>query len=344
MPTDSIPVIDVAPFREGNESEKRRVAAEVDTACESLGFLTIVGHGVSHDLVERMRVVTEEFFALPEDEKLKARRPAADVFRGYLEFASQTLAYAPSKPGELNRRPVATLPDFREAFVMNRVGVSDDDYFTRPAARKLFHPNIWPDRPVKMREIWTEYYQEMERLAGTLMRVFAIALDLKEDYFDDKIDKHFTNMLAFYYPEQPEELPPGQLRAGAHTDYGSLSIVSAHPPEAPGGLEILTTRGEWIDVHPVPGSFVVNIGDLMAQWTNDRWVSTMHRVANLPRDQAMSRRLSVLFFHQPNYDALIECLDNCWDAEHPPKYPPITSGETLRRQLSNTVADLDLTS
>ena len=82
----------------------------------------------------------------------------------------------------------------------------------------------------------------------------------------------------------------------------------------------------------------------MAQWTNDRWVSTMHRVANLPRDQAMSRRLSVLFFHQPNYDALIECLDNCWDAEHPPKYPPITSGETLRRQLSNTVADLDLTS
>ena len=342
MPTDSIPIIDVAPFREGNESGKRRVAAEANAACESLGFLTIVGHGVSPDLVGRMRVVSEEFFALPVDEKLKVRLPAPEVFRGYLEFASQTLAYAPSKPGELNRRPVATLPDLREAFVMNRVEISGD-YFTRPAARKLFHPNTWPDRPVKMQEIWTEYYREMERLAGTLMRIFAIALDLEEDYFDDKVDKHFTNMLAFYYPEQPEEPSSGQLRAGPHTDYGSLSIVNIYPPEAPGGLEILTPRGEWIEVYPVPGSFVVNIGDLMAQWTNDRWVSTMHRVANPRRDQAMSRRLSILFFHQPNYDALIECLDNCWDAEHPPKYPPITSGETLRRLLSNTVADLDLT-
>ena len=235
MSTHSIPIIDVAPFREGNGIEKQRVPAEVDAACESLGFLTIVGHGVSNDLVERTRVVSEEFFALPVDEKLKARRPAPEVFRGYLEFASQTLAYAPSKPGELNRRPVATLPDLREIFVMNRVEVSDDEYFTRPAARNLFHPNIWPDRPVEMREIWTEYYREMERLAGTLMRIFAIALDLKEDFFDDKIDKHFTNMEAFYYPGQPEEPPPEQLRTGPHTDYGSLSILYAYPPDAPGG-------------------------------------------------------------------------------------------------------------
>ena len=342
MPTTSIPIIDIAPFREGTAVERRQVAAEVNAACESLGFLTILGHAVSHGLVERMRAVSEEFFALPLEEKSRVRPPAPEVFRGYLEMASTSAGFAASKPGELSRRPIATLPDLRETFVINRVEVSDDEYYTRPAARNLFHPNIWPQRPEKMREIWTDYYQEMEGLAGTLMHIFAIALDLEEDFFDDKIDKHFTNMAAYHYPEQPEVPPADQLRTGPHTDYGSLSIVYMYPPDTPGGLQVLSPEGEWIDVHGVPGSFIVNLGDLMALWTNDRWVSTMHRVVNPPRHQAMARRFSVPFFHQPNYDALISCLDNCSDADRPAKYPPITSGENLRRQLAGFAPNTNL--
>ena len=342
MSTSSIPIIDIAPFREGTAAEKRRVAAEVNAACESLGFLNIFGHGVSQGLVERMRAVSEEFFHLSLEEKMKLRRPRPEVFRGYFEFCSQTAGYAASEPGELNRRPIVTLPDLRESFAMNRVEVPDDDYFKQPDTRHLFHPNMWPDRPVEMQEIFTEYYQEMERLAGTLMRIFAVALNLREDFFEDKIDKHFTNMISYYYPEQSEAPPADQLRTGPHSDYGSLSILYAHPADPAGGLEVLSPEGEWLPV-PVPsGSFVVNLGDLMALWTNDRWTSTMHRVVNPPRHQAMTRRQSVLFFHQPNYDAVISCLDNCWDADHPPKYPPITSGENLRRQLSATTPGLDL--
>jgi isopenicillin N synthase-like dioxygenase len=163
------------------------------------------------------------------------------------------------------------------------------------------------------------------------MRLFAMALDLDEFWFDDKIDKHMTNFVVSNYPDQPHELPEGQLRAGAHTDYGSLTIIKAE--DKPGGLEVLDSEGRWRPVPMVPGTFVVNLGDLMARWTNDHWVSTMHRVVNPPRDKAIgSRRQSLIFFHQPNYDAIIECLPSCLDNGRA-KYAPITSGEHLLMKM-----------
>jgi isopenicillin N synthase-like dioxygenase len=122
----------------------------------------------------------------------------------------------------------------------------------------------------------------MEQLAQALMRLFALGLDLDEYWFDDKIDKHMTNLTANWYPDQRVRAKPGQLRAGAHTDYGSLTILKTE--NKPGGLEVQTRQGNWAPVPIIPGTFIVDIGDLMAQWTNDRWISTMHRVANPPRD------------------------------------------------------------
>jgi isopenicillin N synthase-like dioxygenase len=125
------------------------------------------------------------------------------------------------------------------------------------------------------------------------------------------------------------------LRAGAHTDYGSLTIV--RPEAAPGGLQVFTQDGDWVEVPVIPGALVVNIGDLMAQWTDDQWISTRHRVANPPRDaEGSTERMSIVFFHQPNYDAVVEALPTCLEPGVPPRYAPTTSGDHLTMKFEKT--------
>ena len=168
----------------------------------------------------------------------------------------------------------------------------------------------------------------MESLAERLMRIFALALGMPEKFFADKIDRHITAMRLNHYAEATRPPLPDQLRAGAHSDYGSLTILLA--TAGAGGLQVRGSDGAWCDVEPVPDTFIVNLGDLMAQWTNDRWVSTLHRVANpAPDRRAGSRRASIAFFHQPNHDALIECLPTCRRPDDPPRYAPTTSGAHL---------------
>jgi isopenicillin N synthase-like dioxygenase len=318
----SVPVIDIEPFRSGRD--KAGVAAEVAKACETVGFLVIAGHGVDKGLVERLLDVSKRFFALPEEVKARYVSPRAEVFRGFFPFANQALA---ASTGE------ASPPDLRESFLINRVGIDHaDPYFADPAKGTAYSPNIWPDPDLvpDFREAYETYYQEMERLASTLMRIFALALDLPEDWFEEKIARHFTNMSVFHYP--PLSAPPRQnaMRGGPHTDFGSLTIVRGSPSIR--GLQVFT-EGEWEDVPDIADSFVVNIGDLMAQWTNDRWISTLHRVVNPVEAEWDRARHSIVFFHQPNYDALIGCLESCQSPGRPPKYAPETSGAHLFRKL-----------
>ncbi len=176
----------------------------------------------------------------------------------------------------------------------------------------------------------------MEDLAARIMQVFAVALHLPEDAFAATIDKPISALRALNYPEQAVPPKPGQLRAGAHTDYGSLTILL--PQAGSGGLQILDPAGEWVDVPPVPGAFVINIGDLMARWTNDRWVSTLHRVVNPQLAAgASSRRQSFAFFHQPNWHQEIACLPTCLAPGEKPKYEPVLSGPYLMSKFQATV-------
>ena len=146
--------------------------------------------------------------------------------------------------------------------------------------------------------------------------MFAVALDLPVHYFDDKADRHTSTMRTILYAAQTEPPQPGQLRAGVHSDYGTLTILRGD--DVPGGLQVKLRHGDWVDVHPAPDSFVCNIGDLMMRWTNDRWISNLHRVANPPPEFAAIERVSVPFFHNPNFDAEIRCLDEGADARHAP--------------------------
>jgi isopenicillin N synthase-like dioxygenase len=165
----------------------------------------------------------------------------------------------------------------------------------------------------------------MEALAGRMLHIFAVALGLPEDWFDDKVDRHLGTLAANHYPEQPTAPAPGQLRVRAHVDFSTLTIL--YQDDAPGGLQIHQRGVGWIDVPAVPGSFVVNLGDLMGRWTNDHWVATPHRVVNPPADQAMTRRFSLPFFHLPNHDAVIEVIPTCVSEDRPARFAPVLAGE-----------------
>jgi isopenicillin N synthase-like dioxygenase len=260
-----------------------------------------------------LRSKAHEFFALPLEQKLKAIHPIPGTPRGYRALGIEALAQG-------NNR--TTPPDLKEFYHFGRETWPDEPYYTAAEAKRYFIPNLWPHEPPGLREAAAAYYVEMERVVALMLRLAALALNVEEHFFDDKIDKHITAMRLNFYPAQSGRPQPGQLRAGAHTDYGTFTILNGE--NVPGGLQVLAKGGEWIDVETDPQTFVINIGDLLMRWTNDRWVSNTHRVVNPPtRLAGGSKRLSIAFFHQPNYDALIECVAPPGQA----KYPPVRSGE-----------------
>jgi len=309
----SIPIIDLAPLLSGKAGGKDEVVRAIGDTLENVGFFQIVGHGVSSTLVQRLRDQAYEFFSLPIEHKMRVKRPLPEITRGYDPPAQQSLAA--TKDG-------AAPPDLQEGFGMGGFNfLPDDPYYTAGLGHYFFAPNLWPNEPTVLRTTLEEYHSKLTVLAAKLMRMFALALDMDESYFNDKIDKTGAHIRLNKYP--PQFTPPvaGQLRCGAHTDYGTLTIL--YGEDTPGGLQVMGSNGVWIDVHPQLGSFVVNIGDSMARWTNDRWISTLHRVVNPTREHSTIERLSVAFFHAANYDAEIRCLESCQSHSKPPKYESV---------------------
>jgi len=323
----TVPIIDVAAFRSPDIAARRAVARQVGEAVDAIGFLVITGHGVDPRLIADVQDVSNAFFDLPVEEKMRVVRPAPDVTRGYIPLEAESVGRSQGLdvPGDLN-----------ESLMIGPVDVPPGDpYFLGPAAGRHFHPNLWPGQPAALRDLYEAYFRAMGGLAAELMAMFALALDLPEDFFADKIDRHISRLRVRNYPAPLVPPKPGQLRAGAHADYGSLTILRAE--DKPGGLQVLNRAGDWVDVPIAPDSYVVNIGELMARWTNERWRATLHRVVNPPAEQAeASRRLSLVFFHNPNYDAPVAALPGTVAPRAAPKYPPTTSGDHLRSQFVRT--------
>lgn len=287
-------------------------------ACEYTGFFVVRGHRVDERLTGEMVAISRAFFALPEEEKMRLL-PATENSPGYRPMESVALA------ATLGGAPI---PDLKEAFLISPLL----GYRRLPAAYaadpKWFRENPWPAAVPRFREVWTAYYQAMESLAASLMRIAALALDLPETHFASYFDRHVSQLTARSYPPLEREPKPGQLRSGAHTDYGAITIL--WKDEGSGSLQVFDKAGEWCDVIPRAGELVINIGDLLAQWTNDRWVSTLHRVALPPASEREGGpRLSIPFFYKPNYDAVIEPLASCIDAGHPARYAPVTAGDHM---------------
>lgn len=322
-PMSDLPIIDLAAFDRGDPTARGLVVAAVDRACRDIGFLLVGGHGVPDDVIRRMHDLSADFFAQPLSYKKRMEVPAHQDL-GWKGQGDSYLAdtLTPDENGP-------TAQDWKESFGMGPIHFPADP---TPQEKIYASCNIYPERPAGFAQAYEDYYAHMERVADSIMRIFAAGLGLDECYFADKIDRHISVLAAHHYPAQVSAPAPGQIRAGAHTDFGSLTIL--HTGDNPGGLQVRNSEGAWQDVVPEPGLFVVNIGDLMAQWTNDRWVSTLHRVVNPPAARAHLARQSITFFHQPNYHAAIECLPGCSGPADPPKYPPVFSGEHLAMKLA----------
>lgn len=319
MTQADIPVVDIASFRRGSEQERVAIEREVSRACQGIGFLVVGNHGVAPDLLADIRTVSQEFFDLPTETKMRVR-----------STPGSSLGYVPGKSESLSATMGLTAPpDLKEMFDIARPDHPVDEYYDGEMGRYFFRPFTWPEEPSEFQAVWTAYYDAMENLAATIMELFAGALDLDRDFFKDKMDRSVNYLRAINYPEQSVAPQPGQLRAGEHTDYGTLTILSTD--DAPGGLEVRRLDGSWAAVPHIPGTFVINIGDMMSMWTSDRWVSTVHRVVNPDENSgASARRLSIAFFQNPNYDAIIEPIGESTPESVQPSSGAQLAGEWLR--------------
>jgi len=323
---DRFPVIDIGAFtrRSAGEAERDAVAREIAEACETIGFFAVTGHGVAPHTIADLVEAAYELFDRPMAEKLQVKRPRPEQNRGYIPPGDERLA---------RLRGEETPPDLKELFTIGPFDLPDDPYFSGPGAYPSFAANLWPARPASLRPALEAYWRGLEGVARTLCRIYERALDLPANFFEAKTDRHISQLRIMHYPPPREPPMPGQLRAGAHSDLGMMTLL--YSDNDVGGLEVMDRAGNWVRVPRMEGAFTVNLGDLMMRWTNDRWRSTLHRVVNPPGiSDAISRRLSIGMFFIPNYDAVVASLDRT----SPPLYAPSTVAEYRTARFASTAS------
>jgi isopenicillin N synthase-like dioxygenase len=303
MAEAGLPIIDIGPFVEGGRGASSVVDA-VNRACVDTGFFVVTGHGVSPEATKRLYDGARAFFDRPEAEKRRlvdAKQDLGGV--GFAPLLDEALAATTG---------VATPGDLKESL----------NFGPRLAG------SPWPAEPAGLSQAFADYFLEMERLAVSLRRIFCAAIGLAPDYFEPSFANHLSALRVINYPAQTEDPLPGQLRAGAHTDYGFMTILRSEASS--GGLQVRTRAGDWIDAPSVEGGYVINIADAFMRWTNDAWKSTPHRVVNPPRQaRGSARRQSIPFFVNPSKETIIECLPAFCSAARPAKYQPMTYGDYI---------------
>ena len=325
----SVPTIDLG-------ADAAAVTDAIGAACREVGFFQVTGHGVDPAIIDRAFRTARSFFDLPLADRMTAARSSPDDAYGYIPMELETLTRSMAIDGAT----AESAADLKQTF---NAGPLDQppQHPTDAGERWAFAPTPWPTAMPSLRDALEPYFRAMLDLAGRLMRTFAGALQLPADFFDDSIDQSPSAVRIIDYPHLDaaalDRAGSTQLRAGAHTDYGTLTLLVQD--DAPGGLEVLDPRTDtWTPVPATPGAIVVNLGDLMARWTNDRWRSTLHRVVVPPRTaDGSTRRQSIAFFHNANYHAVIDCLPSCIDPGERPRYPSITAGPHLMTKYHRAV-------
>lgn len=297
---------DLTAFETADPQIRKQLAEKLDKMCRDTGFIVLTGHGIDPAIITNMWSVVDTFFTQDAASKQSVGPLYPGAPYGYLGPNLEALARS---------KGVDTPPDLKESFngrphILN---AQVDD----PAGRAFaLAPTPWPDLP-DFKEAWVAYYGAIESVAARVMSAFAQSLDLPEDFFAQFNTDPVSALRALHYPATKDGAAIGQQRAGAHTDYGALTILLPQPGSQ--GLQVMQ-NDNWVDVAAPDDAFVINIGDLMARWTADRWVSTLHRVVAKP-DQP--KRMSLAYFYQPNWDATIVPLDGS------NAYPPIQFGDYL---------------
>jgi isopenicillin N synthase-like dioxygenase len=311
----SLPIIDISGLSSVDPAARHAVGAQLRAACLDNGFFYIRNHGVSEALVDDVFKEAAAFFALPEAQKAEVDKARSKANRGYEPLQGQTLE-------------VGAPPDLKEGYYIGPEHAADD---ARVLAGTFNHgANQWPVQRPNFRPVMMAYLNVMLELSARMMRGIALSLDLQEDYFSHYCSDAAANIRLLHYPPQPPQGPPGQKGAGAHTDFGGLTLLRQ---DNVGGLQVWDRHSDgWIHAESVPEAYVVNLGDMIARWTNDRYRSTVHRVVNTSGRE----RYSVPFFYTGNYAHKVECIPTCLAPGETPKYPPITVEQHMRDMYRRT--------
>ena len=308
-----LPVFNIEDFENSTGASREKHCTDLDKFCSETGFLLLENHGVPDNVIESQWTAVEQFFSQKTELKKKSRAPYPGYPYGWIGPNREALA---ASKGE------ETPPDLKESFNGGPIKPPLKKISDHRAYEFCYQPTIWPEIE-GFQKAWTDYYTEMEKLAVKIMSAFAEALNLKPDFFQNYIETPISALRALHYPKTtivPEE---GQQRAGAHTDYGSLTILLPQPGST--GLQ-LQIEHQWIDVPAIKGTFVINIGDLMELWTGKRWKSTLHRVIAKPNQP---ERKSLAFFHQPDWEAKIYPIGGT-------QKEPVISGPYLMEKFLST--------
>jgi isopenicillin N synthase-like dioxygenase len=288
----SIPLIDFAGYLNGDPSTRRATAAAIRSAFEDFGFLYLQNHGMPRAAVDALFAQAVVYFARPAE-----ARSAAGGYSGYGVSGLES-----GKP-----------KDCKESF--------------RAMCDRALPPTHWPPDQPAFREAMLAFHQAGTAVCRQVMAALALAFGLPDSYFDSLHEPESGSVQLIHYPPLVDALQPGQLRAGAHTDFGTISLLFHHNDA--GGLEIQRLDGSWLAAPGVADAMIVNAGDLLSRWTNDQLRSVRHRVVPPEGDAAARSRYTAVRFYQPRYDALIECLPPCQGPDRPARYPPITAGEHI---------------
>ena len=323
-------MIDLAPFATGADHASdaaRAEAVRVDEALREVGFVTVVGHGVDDEVREPYFDAMREFFAQPVERKEAIAIGRSAYHRGYVGLGAESLDGALGNDDDAIGS--ATAGDLKETLDTGNEYPLDHPLVV--AGTPLHGPNQWPDLP-GFRHVYDAYRAAAVEAALRMQRAMAVALGLAPGFFEDQPGDTMFHLRLIHYPPQSRVTPaPGQYGCGAHTDYGTLTVLA---DDGVGGLQVCRRSGDWVDVDVPDGHLVVNIGDLMAIWTNDRWVSNPHRVVN----PAGSDRYSSPLFVTPPFDLRIETLPTCLDADGTSRHRPEVSGPYLLSRFDGTHA------
>jgi isopenicillin N synthase-like dioxygenase len=305
----TIPSVDLDDFLNGTKESKDAFVNSLGEAYEEVGFVAVKNHGVSAELINELYLRVQQFFSLPAFQKVRYEDPVLAGQRGYTSFGKEH-----AKGSEA--------PDLKEFYQYGQVpleGFSADEY----------PPNISVTEVEGFNETFEKAYRAFEKSGGALLQAISIYLGLKEFYFDSFIKNGNSILRAIHYPPIIEE-PKSAIRAEQHEDINLITLLVGASAD---GLQILTRQNTWVPVTSLPDQIVVNVGDMLQRFTNNRLRSTTHRVVNPPKELWHTSRFSIPFFLHPVSAMSLRCLDSCVDTENPKLYDDVTAGEYLDERL-----------
>ncbi|KAF8158443.1 hypothetical protein B0H34DRAFT_782930 [Crassisporium funariophilum] len=314
---EQVPVIDLTNVISKDSMERKKLADEVRDACMRVGFFYVTNHGVPESKMQGAVEMARSFFSLPTEIKMEIENRKTPNFKGYSPLLSG------------NNNPDGA-GDLQEGFEFGWEETNPISDITDGATSGVMAgANVWPSKVPGFREAVLDYYYAAVKLGKALFPIFALALNLPEDFFEDKTQNSAALMKLLHYPSQTGPIDERVIGIGAHTEY-CFTILWQEPGIQ--ALQVLNSEKQWINAPPIPGTLVINLGDQFARWTNDIFKSTVHRAVN----RSGTERYSIPLFFGTDYNVKLEPIPSCISSERPQIYEVITAGDYVKSRLQAT--------